>query len=102
MTAEQVELVQRASVIVTTGGHLPVERRMVELKENGEIAGKILLVEDYKKYGFRYLKEHWYNEKDNPHGVWLDPLQCHCDSRGNRGSTDSKRPCERKRVQAPV
>ncbi|AMQ17961.1 metal ABC transporter solute-binding protein, Zn/Mn family [Thermococcus peptonophilus] len=73
MTAEQVELVQRASVIVTTGGHLPVERRMVELKENGEIAGKILLVEDYKKYGFRYLKEHWYNEKDNPHGVWLDP-----------------------------
>lgn len=73
MTAEQVELVQRASVIVTTGGHLPVERRMVELKENSEIAGKILLVDDYKKYGFRYLKEHWYNEKDNPHGVWLDP-----------------------------
>ncbi|WP_367884725.1 metal ABC transporter solute-binding protein, Zn/Mn family [Thermococcus sp. JCM 11816] len=73
MTAEQVELVQRASVIVTTGGHLPVEKRMVELKENGEIAGKILLVDDYKKYGFRYLKEHWYNEKDNPHGVWLDP-----------------------------
>ncbi|MBP1910896.1 metal ABC transporter solute-binding protein, Zn/Mn family [Thermococcus stetteri] len=73
MTAEQVELVQRASVIVTTSGHLPVEKRMVELKENGEIAGRILLVDDYKKYGFRYLKEHWYNEKDNPHGVWLDP-----------------------------
>ena len=73
MTAKQVELVQKASVIVTTGGHLPVERRILELRNSGEIEARVLLVQDYFKYGFRYLKESWYNNKDNPHGVWLDP-----------------------------
>ncbi|WP_461867019.1 metal ABC transporter solute-binding protein, Zn/Mn family [Thermococcus sp.] len=73
LTAQQVEMLGKADVIVTTGGHLPAEQRMVELQKEGLIRGKVLLIEDYKKFGFRYMKEHWYNEKNNPHGIWLDP-----------------------------
>ncbi len=73
LTAEQVSLLQRASVIVTTGGHLPVEAKMAGLKKEGVISGELLLIDDYKREGFRYLPERWYNGKDNPHGTWLDP-----------------------------
>ena len=73
LTAEQINLLQRADVIVTTGGHLPVEKRIAELQSEGTIKGKTLFLDDYKREGFRYLPERWYNGKDNPHGVWLDP-----------------------------
>ncbi|WP_297469654.1 zinc ABC transporter substrate-binding protein [Thermococcus sp.] len=73
LTAQQVELLSRAGVIVTTGGHLPVEKRIAELEKEGTITGKALFVGDYMKYGFHYAKEYWYHNKDNPHGVWLDP-----------------------------
>jgi zinc/manganese transport system substrate-binding protein len=73
LNAEQVNLLQKASVIVTTGGHLPVEAKMAELKDEEVIKGELLLIDDYKAEGFHYFQEHWYNEKDNPHGVWLDP-----------------------------
>ncbi|AHL22397.1 metal ABC transporter solute-binding protein, Zn/Mn family [Thermococcus nautili] len=73
LTAQQVELLSKAQVIVTTGGHLPVEKRIAELEKEGTVTGKALFVDDYVKYGFHYAKEHWYNGKDNPHGVWLDP-----------------------------
>ena len=73
LTAQQVELLSKARVIVTTGGHLPVEKRIAELEKEGTVTGKALFVDDYVKYGFHYAKEHWYNGKDNPHGVWLDP-----------------------------
>ncbi|NJE48351.1 zinc ABC transporter substrate-binding protein [Thermococcus sp. 9N3] len=73
LTAQQVELLSKAQVIVTTGGHLPVEKRIAELEKEGTVTGKALFIDDYMKYGFHYAKEHWYNGKDNPHGVWLDP-----------------------------
>ncbi|NJE75865.1 metal ABC transporter solute-binding protein, Zn/Mn family [Thermococcus sp. ES12] len=73
LTASQIELLRGASVIVTTGGHLPVEKKIAELKEEGTITGEALFIDDYKREGFRYLPEHWYGGKDNPHGVWLDP-----------------------------
>ena len=73
LTTEQIRLLQRASVVVTTGGHLPVERKVAELKSEGTIAGRVLFINDYRAFGFHYAKEHWYNGKDNPHGVWLDP-----------------------------
>ncbi|NJE06112.1 ABC transporter substrate-binding protein [Thermococcus sp. M36] len=73
LTASQIELLRRADVIVTTGGHLPVEKRIAELKKEGTITGEVLFLEDYRENGFRYLGEHWYNDKDNPHGIWLDP-----------------------------
>jgi len=73
LTAEQVELLSQAKVIVTTGGHLPVEKRIAELEQEGTVTGEALFVDDYMKYGFHYAKEYWYNGKDNPHGVWLDP-----------------------------
>jgi len=73
LTAQQVELLSKARVIVTTGGHLPVEKRIAELEKEGTVTGKALFVDDYMRYGFHYAKEHWYNGKDNPHGVWLDP-----------------------------
>ena len=73
LTAQQVEMLGKADVIVTTGGHLPAEQRMVELQKEGAIRGKVLLIENYQKFGFRYMREHWYNEKNNPHGIWLDP-----------------------------
>ncbi|ASJ02720.1 ABC transporter substrate-binding protein [Thermococcus profundus] len=73
LSAEQVNLLRGASVIVTTGGHLPVEAKIAELKEEGVIKAEVLLIDDYRAEGFRYLPERWYNDKDNPHGVWLDP-----------------------------
>ncbi len=73
LTTSQIELLHKADVIVTTGGHLPVEKKIAELYKEGVITGKPLFVDDYKRNGFRYLKEHWYNEKNNPHGVWVDP-----------------------------
>ncbi|KUH34315.1 ABC transporter substrate-binding protein [Thermococcus celericrescens] len=73
LTASQIELLRKADVIVTTGGHLPVEKKIAELKEEGTITGEALFLDDYKREGFRYLPEHWYNDKDNPHGIWLDP-----------------------------
>ena len=73
LTTEQIRLLQKASVIVTTGGHLPMEKKIAELRGEGTITGRVLFVDDYRVFGFRYLKEHWYGDKDNPHGVWLDP-----------------------------
>ncbi len=73
LTADRINLLQRADVIVTTGGHLPVEKRIAELQSEGTIKGKALFLDDYKREGFRYLPERWYDGKDNPHGVWLDP-----------------------------
>jgi len=73
LNTEQIALLQRAAVIVTTGGHLPVEKRIAELEEEGTLKGKALFASDYKACGFRYLPEYWYRGKDNPHGVWLDP-----------------------------
>lgn len=73
LTASQIELLRKASVIVTTGGHLPVEKKIAELREEGTIGGIALFLEDYRREGFRYLPEYWYGNKDNPHGVWLDP-----------------------------
>ncbi len=73
LSVGQVELLRRASVIVTTGGHLPLERKIAELENEGTIKGKALFLKDYEAEGFRYLPETWYHGKDNPHGVWLDP-----------------------------
>ncbi|NJF24695.1 metal ABC transporter solute-binding protein, Zn/Mn family [Thermococcus sp. Bubb.Bath] len=73
LTAEQVNTIKEADVIVTTDGHLPVEAEMAELKREGSLNGILLLADDYEAEGFHYFKEHWYNDKDNPHGVWLDP-----------------------------
>jgi len=73
LTAKQINLVKEADVIVTTGGHLPVEKMMAELKEEGSLRGELLLADDYELYGFHYLKETWYHNGTNPHGVWLDP-----------------------------
>ncbi|WP_258084493.1 metal ABC transporter solute-binding protein, Zn/Mn family [Thermococcus thermotolerans] len=73
LTASQIELLRRADVIVTTGGHLPVEKRIDELKKEGTIRAEVLFIDDYRRGGFRYLPEYWYNDKDNPHGIWLDP-----------------------------
>ncbi|NJE01009.1 metal ABC transporter solute-binding protein, Zn/Mn family [Thermococcus sp. JdF3] len=73
LTAGQIELLRKADVIATTGGHLPVEKKIAELKEEGTITGEALFLDDYRREGFRYLPEYWYNDKDNPHGVWLDP-----------------------------
>ncbi len=73
LTAKQILLVKKADVIVTTGGHLPVEKMMASLKQEGSLKGYLLLADSYEKYGFRYLKETWYHNGTNPHGVWLDP-----------------------------
>ncbi|MCD6372345.1 MAG: zinc ABC transporter substrate-binding protein [Thermococcus sp.] len=73
LTASQIELLRKADVIVTTGGHLPMEKKIAELKEEGAITGEALFIDEYRREGFRYLPERWYNDKDNPHGVWLDP-----------------------------
>jgi len=97
LTAQQVELLSRAQVIVTSGGHLPVERRIVELKEEGLIGARILLVDDYMEYGFRYAKERWYNGKDNPHGVWLDPYNAIAIAKATERALISEDP-----VNAPV
>ncbi|MFA4663267.1 metal ABC transporter solute-binding protein, Zn/Mn family [Pyrococcus kukulkanii] len=73
LSPDQIKLLKRAAVIVTTG-HLPAEMKIVELKKEGEIPGVVLTIEDYRKYGFRYLPERWYTGKNNPHGIWLDPV----------------------------
>jgi len=49
LTASQIELLRKASVIVTTGGHLPVEKKIAELKAEGTITGETLFLEDYKR-----------------------------------------------------
>lgn len=72
LTPEQIEEIQRADVIVTIG-HLPAEEKIKELEREGILKGKVLGIEDYQRYGFRYLPERWYNNKYNPHGIWLDP-----------------------------
>ena len=72
LTPEQIEKIQKADVIVTIG-HLPLEEKIEELEKEGILKGKVLGIEDYQRYGFRYLPERWYNNKYNPHGIWLDP-----------------------------
>ncbi|AEC52067.1 hypothetical protein PNA2_1151 [Pyrococcus sp. NA2] len=72
LSPEQVSLLRRADVIVTTG-HLPAELKIEELKKSGEIRGVVLGIKDYESFGFRYLPERWYEGKSNPHGIWLDP-----------------------------
>ncbi|NJE07513.1 ABC transporter substrate-binding protein [Thermococcus sp. M39] len=73
LTPDQIELIKRADVVVTANGHLPVEQKMKELWEEGALNAKVLFADDYQKYGFRFLPERWYNNKNNPHGVWVDP-----------------------------
>ncbi|AHF80387.1 metal ABC transporter solute-binding protein, Zn/Mn family [Thermococcus paralvinellae] len=73
LTPEQIELIKKADVVVTANGHLPAEQKIKQLKEEGTINADVLFAEDYAKYGFRFLPERWYNNKNNPHGVWLDP-----------------------------
>jgi len=73
LTPEQIELIKKADVVVTVNGHLPAEQKMKQLKEEGTISAAVLFAEDYAKYGFRFLPERWYDNKNNPHGVWLDP-----------------------------
>ncbi|RLF75632.1 ABC transporter substrate-binding protein, partial [Thermococci archaeon] len=68
----QIEKIQKADVIVTIG-HLPLEEKIEELEKEGILKGEVLGIEDYQRYGFRYLPERWYNNKYNPHGIWLDP-----------------------------
>lgn len=72
LTPEQIEKIQKADVIVTIG-HLPLEEKIEELEKEGILKGEVLGIEDYQRYGFRYLPERWYNNKYNPHGIWLDP-----------------------------
>ncbi|ACS89246.1 MULTISPECIES: metal ABC transporter solute-binding protein, Zn/Mn family [Thermococcus] len=72
LTPEQIEKIQKADVILTIA-HLPVEEKIEELEKEGVLKGKILEIEDYQRHGFRYLPERWYNNKYNPHGIWLDP-----------------------------
>ncbi|MCO6040977.1 metal ABC transporter solute-binding protein, Zn/Mn family [Thermococcus alcaliphilus] len=72
LTPDQIEEIQRADVVVTIG-HLPAEEKIEELKREGILKGKVLGIEDYQRYGFRYLPERWYNNKYNLHGIWLDP-----------------------------
>ncbi|AFK22168.1 metal ABC transporter solute-binding protein, Zn/Mn family [Pyrococcus sp. ST04] len=72
LSPDQIRVLKEADVIVTTG-HLPAEMKIIELKKEGEIAGTVLTIDDYRKYGFRYLPERWYTGKNNPHGIWLDP-----------------------------
>lgn len=72
LTPEQIEKIQKADVIVTIG-HLPAEEKIGELEKEGILKGEVLGIEDYQRYGFRYLPERWYNNKYNPHGIWLDP-----------------------------
>ncbi|ASJ11327.1 ABC transporter substrate-binding protein [Thermococcus sp. P6] len=92
LTASQIELLQRASVIVTTGGHLPVEKRISELKAEGTITAETLFIEDYERHGFRYLPEYWYNNKDNPHGVWLDPYNALAMAEATEGALEKVDP----------
>lgn len=73
LTPDQIELIKKADVVVTVNGHLPAEQKMKQLREEGTISAAVLFAEDYAKYGFRFLPERWYNNKNNPHGVWLDP-----------------------------
>ncbi|ADT83491.1 metal ABC transporter solute-binding protein, Zn/Mn family [Thermococcus barophilus] len=73
LTPEQIDLIKKADVVVTANGHLPAEQKMKQLKEEGTITADVLFAEDYGKYGFRFLPERWYNNKNNPHGIWLDP-----------------------------
>ncbi|NJE31075.1 ABC transporter substrate-binding protein [Thermococcus sp. 18S1] len=94
LTASQIELLRKADVIVTTGGHLPVEKKIAELKEEGTITGEALFLDDYKREGFRYLPERWYNDKDNPHGVWLDPANALAISRATEKALERANPAE--------
>lgn len=72
LTPEQIEEIQRADAVVTIG-HLPAEEKIEELEQEGLLKGRVLGIRDYQRYGFRYLPERWYNNKYNPHGIWLDP-----------------------------
>ncbi|WP_048152455.1 metal ABC transporter solute-binding protein, Zn/Mn family [Palaeococcus ferrophilus] len=72
LTPEQVEKARRAAVIVTTGGHLPAEKKLRELEGNGEIEARVLWLDDYTRYGFRFLNKGWM-EGRNEHGTWMDP-----------------------------
>ncbi|AIF69713.1 hypothetical protein PAP_06580 [Palaeococcus pacificus DY20341] len=72
LSPEQVEKAQSALVIVTTGGHLPAEKKLRELSEKGEISAKVLGIEDYQKEGFRFVEKSWMGGS-NEHGTWMDP-----------------------------
>ncbi|USH00606.1 zinc ABC transporter substrate-binding protein [Thermococcus argininiproducens] len=72
LTPEQIEKIQKADVILTIG-HLPAEEKIEEIEKEGILKGEVLGIEDYQKHGFHYLPERWYYNKNNPHGVWLDP-----------------------------
>jgi len=72
LNPEQIEKARNAIVIVTTGGHLPAEKKLKELSENGEINGLVLWIDDYEMEGFKFLEKSWMGG-NNPHGAWMDP-----------------------------
>lgn len=72
LSPDQVEKARKAAVIVTVDGHLPAEKKLKELEENGEIEARVLWLDDYTRYGFRFLDRGWM-EGRNEHGTWMDP-----------------------------
>lgn len=72
LSPEQIEKARNALVIVTTGGHLPAEKKLKELGESGEIKGLVLWIDDYEAEGFKFLEKSWMGGT-NPHGTWMDP-----------------------------
>ena len=95
LTPDQVEFIKKADVIVTSNGHLPVERKIKELREEDTIHAEVLLAEDYAKYGFRFLPERWYDNKRNPHGIWLDPYNALAISEATKNALIARYPANR-------
>jgi len=95
LTPDQIELIKRADIVVTANGHLPVEQKMKELQEEKVLTAKVLFAEDYAKYGFHFLPERWYNNKNNPHGVWLDPYNALAIARATGDALIAKYPASR-------
>lgn len=72
LTTQQIEQIKKATIIVTSGGHLPIEQNIRELKKAGDIKARVLWIDDYQREGFSYLEKRWMEGK-NEHGIWLDP-----------------------------
>ncbi len=99
LSADQIELLRRADVVVTTGGHLPIEKKIAELADEGTLRGQVLFINDYKAQGFRYLPETWYHGKDNPHGVWLDPYNAISIAAATEGALEKADPSRKEVYQ---
>lgn len=72
LTTGQMKQIKEATIIVTSGGHLPVEQNIMKLKKAGDIKARVLWIDDYQREGFSYLERRWMEGK-NEHGIWLDP-----------------------------